>query len=201
MQRKQTALERLARSVLFCAIINLSSCQSQSASLGAGPETYDQDLAESKTQVEQEGGTFPMKRPVANWQFLLAAFYTWTASVFFGAVLLDIVYFNAASSALKPSETIKLFSEAADFLLLILALTLLAGIVTVVATWKVGHARNLFIASLLLVTAEFLAPMLLFSIIEMAQASLGFNVGSWVRLTLSALPPILAFLGLWKLNS
>jgi len=26
-------------------------------------------------------------------------------------------------------------------------------------------------------------------------------VGSWVRLTLSALPPILAFLGLWKLNS
>jgi hypothetical protein len=35
----------------------------------------------------------------------------------------------------------------------------------------------------------------------MAQASLGFNVGSWVRLTLSALPPILAFLGLWKLNS
>jgi hypothetical protein len=142
-----------------------------------------------------------MKRPVANWQFLLAALYTWTASVFFGAVLLDIVYFNAASSALKPSETIKLFSEAADFLLFILALTLLAGIVTVVATWKVGHARNLFIASLLLVTAEFLAPMLLFSIIEMAQASLGFNVGSWVRLTLSALPPILAFLGLWKLNS
>jgi hypothetical protein len=142
-----------------------------------------------------------MKRPVANWQFLLAALYTWIASVFFGAVLLDIVYFNAASSALPPPETIMLFSEAADFLLLILALTLLTGIVTVVAAWKVGLARNLFIASLLLVIAEFLAPMLLFSIIEMAQASLGFNVGSWVRLTLSALPPILAFLGLWKLNS
>ena len=142
-----------------------------------------------------------MKRPVANWQFLLAALYAWIASVFFGAVLLDIVYFNAASSALKPSETIMLFSEAADFLLLILALTLLAGTVAVVAAWKAAPARNLFIASLLLVVAEYLAPMLLFSIIEMAQSSMGFNVGSWVRLTLSALPPILAFLGLWKLNS
>ena len=140
-------------------------------------------------------------KSVANWQFLLAAFYTWTASVFFGAVLLDIVYFNAASSALAPAETLMLFSEAADFLLLILALTLLAGMVAVGAAWKVRPARNLFIASLLLVVAEFLAPMLFFSIIETAQASLGFNVGSWVRLTLSALPPILAFLGLWKLNS
>lgn len=140
-------------------------------------------------------------KSVANWQFLLAAFYTWTASVFFGAVLLDIVYFNAASSSLAPAETLMLFSEAADFLLLILALTLLAGMVAVGATWKVVPARNLFIASLLLVVAEFLAPMLFFSIIETAQASLGFNVGSWVRLTLSALPPILAFLGLWKLNS
>jgi len=140
-------------------------------------------------------------KSVANWQFLLAALYTWSASVFFGAVLLDIVYFNAASSALAPAETLMLFSEAADFLLLILALTLLAGMVAVGAAWKVRPARNLFIASLLLVVAEFLAPMLFFSIIETAQASLGFNVGSWVRLTLSALPPILAFLGLWKLNS
>ena len=140
-------------------------------------------------------------KSVANGQFLLAAFYTWTASVFFGAVLLDIVYFNAASSSLAPAETLMLFSEAADFLLLILALTLLAGMVAVGAAWKVKPARNLFIASLLLVVAEFLAPMLFFSIIETAQASLGFNVGSWVRLTLSALPPILAFLGLWKLNS
>ena len=140
-------------------------------------------------------------KSVANWQFLLAAFYTWTASVFFGAVLLDIVYFNAASSTIAPADTIKLYMEAADFLLLILALTLLARMFAVGAAWKVRPARNLFIASLLLVVAEFLAPMLFFSIIETAQASLGFNVGSWVRLTLSALPPILAFLGLWKLNS
>jgi hypothetical protein len=140
-----------------------------------------------------------MKRPANRWQFLVAGLYTWIASVFFGAVLLDIVYFNAASSALAPDETIMLFTEAADFLLLILALTLLAGIGAVAAAWKVGSARNLFVASLLLVIAEFLAPMLLFSIIEMAQASLGFNVGSWVRLTLSALASILAFLGSWKL--
>jgi hypothetical protein len=140
-----------------------------------------------------------MKRPANRWQFLVAGLYTWIASVFFGAVLLDIVYFNAASSALAPDETIMLFTEAADFLLLTLALTLFTGIGAVAAAWKTGPARNLFIASLLLVVMEFLAPMLLFSIIEMAQASLGFNVGSWVRLTLSALASILAFLGLWKL--
>jgi hypothetical protein len=98
-----------------------------------------------------------------------------------------------------PAETMMLFSEAADFLLLILGLTLLAGIVAVAAAWKLGPARNLFIASLLLVIAEFLVPMLFFDIIEMMRASLGFNVGSWVRLMLSALPPIFAFLGLWKL--
>lgn len=141
-----------------------------------------------------------MRRPVTHWQFLLAAFYTWTASVFLGAVLLDIVYFNAASRTIAPAETIMLFSEAADFLLLILALTLLAGMVAVASAWKVGPVRNLFIASLLLVVAEFLAPMLFFATIEFAQASLGFNVGSWVRLILSALASILAFLGLWKLN-
>jgi hypothetical protein len=140
-----------------------------------------------------------MKRPANRWQFLVAGLYTWIASVFFGAVLLDIVYFNTASSNLAPDETIMLFSEAADFLLLILVLTLLAGMGAVAAAWKVAPSRNLFIASLLLVVAEFLAPMLLFSIIEMAQASLGFNVGSWVRLTLSALASILAFLGSWKL--
>jgi hypothetical protein len=142
-----------------------------------------------------------MKRPVTNWQFLLAALYTWTASVFFGAVLLDIVYFNAASNTIAPADTIKLYMEAADFLLLILGLTLLAGMVAVGAVWKLATARNLFLASLLLLAAEFLAPVLLFDIIDAARASLGFDVGSWVRLTLSALPPILAFLGLWKLNS
>jgi hypothetical protein len=142
-----------------------------------------------------------MKKPVANWQFLLAALYTWTASVFFGAVLLDIVYFNAASSTIAPADTIKLYMEAADFLLLILALTLLAGMVAVGAAWKVAPARNLFIASLLLVVAEFLSPVLFFDVIEAMRVSLGFDAGSWVRLILSALPPILAFLGLWKLNS
>lgn len=138
-------------------------------------------------------------KSIANLQFLLAALYAWIVSVFFGAVLLDIVYFNAASGTVAPAETIELFMEAADFLLLILALTLLAGAAAIAATWKAGLARNLFIASLLLVVAEFLAPVLFFDAIEAVRASLGFYAGSWVRLTLSGLSSLLAFLGLWKL--
>jgi hypothetical protein len=89
--------------------------------------------------------------------------------------------------------------EAADFLLLLLALTLLAGVAAIAATWKVGPARNLLIASFLLVVAEFLAPVLFFDAIEAVRASLGFNAGSWVRLTLSSLSSLLAFIGFWKL--
>jgi hypothetical protein len=140
-------------------------------------------------------------KSIANLQFLLAALYTWIASVFFGAVLLDIVYFNAASRTVAPDETIRLFSEAADVLLLVLALSLLAGVAAIAAAWKEGLARNLFIASFLLVIAQFLAPVLLIDVIEAARASLGFNAGPWVRLTLNGLASLLAFLGLWKLCS
>jgi hypothetical protein len=140
-------------------------------------------------------------KSIANLQFLFAALYAWLASVFVGAVILDIVYFDAASRIVTPDETIELFMEAADFLLLLLALTLLAGAAAIAATWKAGPARNLLLASFLLVVAEFLVPVLFFDAIEAVRVSLGFNAGPWVRLTLSSLSSLIAFLGLWKLYS
>jgi membrane protein implicated in regulation of membrane protease activity len=62
-----------------------------------------------------------------------------------------------------------------------------------------GICQDFFIAGLIFVLAELLAPMLFFSILQKVQASLGLNVGPWVRLIGSALASILAFVGLWKL--
>ena len=141
-----------------------------------------------------------MKTITNNWQHLIAGLYAWTISTFFGAILLDIVYSNIASSALSPSETATMFSEGADFLLLIGTLTILAAIGVIGSSWSLGSVRNLFIASIsCVIMIEFLTPILFFSLFQKLQINLGLNVGPWVRLIGSALSSILAFVGLWKL--
>ena len=142
-----------------------------------------------------------MKMLTNHWQHLLAALYVWLVSTYFGAILLDIVYANTILKALKPAETAPLFSQAADFLLLISTLTILVALGAIGSSWRSRSARNLFIASALFVLAELLIPMLFFSLFRQMQVSLGFNVGLWVRLSGSALSSMLALVGLWKLHS
>jgi hypothetical protein len=141
-----------------------------------------------------------MKAFAKNWRYFSAGLYAWIVTTFLGAILLDIVYSRAASSALEPTETTVLFSSAADFLLLIGALAFLAGIGAIGASWSSGSARNLFIASFLFLMAEFLAPMLLFPLLQKLQAALGINPGMWIRLMGGELSSVLAFIGLWKLH-
>ena len=136
-----------------------------------------------------------MNGVMKHWQFLLAGLYTWIATTFFGATLLDIVYARLASRTLQLSETAPIFSEIADFLLLIGALTVVTSFGAVGSAWGVGFARNLYIASLVCV----IAPIWLYWLIAAAQADLGINIGMWVRLATSALSSVLAFVGLWKL--
>ncbi len=136
-----------------------------------------------------------MKGMLNYWQFLLAGLYTWIATIFFGATLLDIVYARLASRTFQPSETAPIFSEIADFLLVIGALTVLTALGAVGSAWHLGSARNLYIASLFFV----IAPMLFYGLIAAVQAGLGLNIGMWVRLATSALSSLLAFIGLWKL--
>ena len=126
------------------------------------------------------------------WQYLLAALYTWIVTSFFGATLLDVVYARLAANTFNPFETASLFSEVADFLLLIGALTVLTAIGAIGVSWSLKSARNLFIASVLCI----LLPLLLYSLIDLVQTKLGLNVGTWIRLLTSALSSILAFLGL-----
>lgn len=121
---------------------------------------------------------------------LLVGFYSWVVIVFFGAVLLDVVYARAVRSIIESEQAAPVFSSASDFLLLVLALTVLAAIGAVGSSWQSGLARNLFLASGLFVMAELLAPIFLRPLL------LEPNAGLAVRLILSASASVLGILGL-----
>jgi hypothetical protein len=142
-----------------------------------------------------------MKAPLDFIRNLLAGLYAWIVSVYFGAILLDIVYSRLALDVLKPSEITAMFSHVADLLLFMGMVTVLAAICAIVSSWSLRSARNLFIASILLfVLVEFLTPILFSSLIQKVQTNLGLNIGPWIRIISSGLSSILAFLGLWKLH-
>jgi hypothetical protein len=117
---------------------------------------------------------------------LFVELYTWMITIFFGTILLDIVY-----SKLVP-EASAAFSEVSDFLLLIGFVTILAAVGAIALSWKSSIARNLFIASLISVSFEFLIPVFLSQFLKNAQGL------SWVRILPSGMASILAFIGLYK---
>jgi hypothetical protein len=141
-----------------------------------------------------------MNTVVNRWQYLLATFYACIASTFLGAILSDIIYANATSSNPSSPDMTDIYSQAADFLLLLAAITFFAGLGAIATAWHLSLARNLFIASLFFVTAEFLTPILFGSLLIKAQANLGLHVGTWIRLAGTALSAILAFVALWDLH-
>jgi hypothetical protein len=131
----------------------------------------------------------PVPGPVGS---LLVGFYSWLVVAFFGASLLDTVYANAIRGVLDSVQAATVFSKASDFLLLVVALTVLAAIGAISSSWQSSLARNLFVASVLLVIAELLAPIVLRPFL------LGSHAGLWVRLLLSASASVLGLLGLSK---
>ena len=131
-----------------------------------------------------------------NWKYALPGLYTWTATILFGMTVLDIVYARLAASNLDTADTADLFSEVSDFLLMIVAFTVLTAIGAILSAWQTTASRNLFIAS---ISCVFL-PLLFFPFIESLQASTGINLGTWIRITVSGLTSVLAFVGLWQLS-
>jgi len=116
-------------------------------------------------------------------------FYVWIISIFFGAILLDIVYSNLIVS--RNIEAAEIFEEVSDFLLIIGAVVIIAAILSIVLSWKLKIARYLFIASLLIILFEFLAPIILSQFVQ------DFGNGHWIRLSISGLASILASIGLY----
>jgi hypothetical protein len=123
---------------------------------------------------------------------LLVGFYGWVVTAYFGAVLLDTVYANAIRHVLDPSEAATIFSKASDFLLLVVAITALAALGAIGSSWQSTRVRNLFVASVLLVMADPLVPIVFRPLLLESDA------GRWVRLLLSASASVLGLLGLQR---
>lgn len=139
-------------------------------------------------------------RELRNLRHLLAGIYAWILAVFLGAVLLDIVYSTLLEDVDGFLAGPSVYSEVADFLLILGALTILFALAAIVVSWDVGSARNLFLAStLLLVGFEFLAPVVLFPLLRSSQGSLVLGFGPFIRLVPTALASLFAFAGLRNL--
>jgi hypothetical protein len=121
----------------------------------------------------------------------LIGLYAWVITISFGMVLLDIIY-----SRVVPAAAIAL-SEVSDFLLLIVFITFLSAITAIVFSWNATGARNLLIASQVVILFEFLIPALLSPFVQNMQ---GLTIGPWLRIIPSGASSILAFIGLQNYN-
>lgn len=115
--------------------------------------------------------------------------YVWIISTFFGAILLDIVYSNLVVS--RNIETTEIFEKVADFLLAIGIVVIIAAVGSIVLSWKLKIARNLFMASLLTIIFEFLTPVVFSQFVQ------EFGIGQWIRIVISGFASILASIGLY----
>jgi hypothetical protein len=132
---------------------------------------------------------------------LVAAVYAWILAIFVGAVLLDIVYSGLLEGVGGCLNLPAVYSEVADFLLIPGSLAVLSGLAAIVTSWHVRLARNLFLASLvLLVGFEFLLPVFLFPALRTSAGPSFLGLGPWIRLVPTALASILALAGSCKLS-
>jgi hypothetical protein len=116
---------------------------------------------------------------------LIVGLFAWAMTIFFGAVLLDVAYSRAAPEVATAAD-------GKDLLLWIGSLAVLAGIGAFAASLGSVRTSVLIIASLAVVSLEFLGPALFSQFVEAAE---DLGVGHWVRLSIMALASILAFAG------
>jgi hypothetical protein len=135
-----------------------------------------------------------MNKNLERFGSIIVSFYAWTSALFFGSILLDIVYSNSLKDVLGASVSEVAFSEAADFLLCIGFVMLLAAFGAIAFSWKVTAARNLIIASLLVFIFEFLAPIFFQFLLGVQDLA----IGTWLRIAGNGLASFLACTGLYK---
>jgi hypothetical protein len=84
---------------------------------------------------------------------IVIGLYVWVLTIFFGMILLDILY-----GRLAP-EVSGAFTAVSDALLLVGFAAVLSGIAAIALTWKSKAARNYLIASFLFLLLEFIIPI------------------------------------------
>ena len=120
---------------------------------------------------------------------LFVGLYAWIVTIFIGAILMNLAY-----AKLVPYATTA-FSEVSDFLLIIGLVTFLTGLVAIAISWKSKVVRTLFIASLLVLSFEFVMSIFASQLIDNTQI---FNLGRWFRFIPVGLASILAFFGMYR---
>jgi len=126
---------------------------------------------------------------------LFVGFYAWVVTIFFGAILLDIVYASFLKDNLGATVRTTVFSDVSDVLLRIGVVTVLASIGAIATSRKSAAARNLLIASLFFVTLEFLIPVFFSPFSESVEK---LNLGPLLRIVPTGLASILALVGLYN---
>jgi cytochrome c biogenesis factor len=128
---------------------------------------------------------------------ILAASYAWILSVFAGNVILDIVYSRLLDRVEDFPTRSSIYAEVSDFLLLIGAIMVVLALAAIVSSWSVAPARNLFIASILLILIfEFLVPVVLFPFLRDSSGTPADSIGPWLRLVPVVLASFCSFWGL-----
>jgi hypothetical protein len=126
----------------------------------------------------------------------LSGAYAWLAAAFFGSVLLDVVYTSLLRDAGGPGPSLQVvFGEVSDFLLILGSPTLLAALAAIALSWSTPPARNLFLASLVALSLEFIGPMVLFPLVGNPSNSPLPGISAYARLIPLALASILALAG------
>ena len=121
---------------------------------------------------------------------LIVGLYAWLATISFGLVLLDILY-----AGLVPEASTAL-SEAADFLLLVNALTIFAAFGAIGLSWESKPATYFLVASLVVTIFGFIIHMLLSPLLEDSS-----SMGIGIRIILAGSVSVLAFVGFYKFRS
>ena len=118
---------------------------------------------------------------------ILVGAYAWLATISFGLVLFDILFAGLAPNA---SDAL---NEAADFLLFIKALTILAALGAIGSSMDKKAPRNYMAASLAAIILGFLFYMTFSPFLET-----GSIIGNVIRIILTGSTSMLAFIGFYK---
>jgi hypothetical protein len=124
-------------------------------------------------------------------RYLFVGIYAWLSALFFGGVILDGIYARNLENILDTADQASLFSEISDILLIIAFILVITALIAIALSWKSNSARNLLIASLLVLSLEFWLPIF-FSMLNINQDL------SWLRLLIDGSGSLLALLGLYR---
>lgn len=117
---------------------------------------------------------------------LFLGLYAWMVTIFFGMVLIDIVYSN------RVPEAGGVIAGVADLLLVAAFVSVMIGAAALAISWRSKAARILLAASLCLLALEFLIPVGLGLFVQNSRQILS---GLWIEALLNGAASVFAFLG------